>query len=123
MSSNLANARNRLKAAAEHVDCPDEVVERLEYPMETLSASIPVRMDDGSLKFFKGWRARHSDLLGTTGWNSASSTPAARCRAVWTIPAACAAPPMSWHWSGWRRRHWTGAPVAGSAGAEARFRC
>ena len=66
MPSSLASARKRLSAAAEHVDCPDEVIARLEYPMETLSASIPVRMDDGTLKFFKGWRARHSDLLGPT---------------------------------------------------------
>ena len=66
MSSSLATARKRLSAAAEHVDCPDEVIARLEYPMETLSASIPVRMDDGKLRFFKAWRARHSDLLGPT---------------------------------------------------------
>ena len=64
--SSLSDARKRLDAAAEHVDCPPEVVERLGYPMETLSASIPVRMDDGTLRFFKGWRARHSDLLGPT---------------------------------------------------------
>ncbi len=66
MSSTLADARKRLNAAAQHVDCPDEVLARLEYPMETLAASIPVRRDDGSLTFFKGWRARHSDLLGPT---------------------------------------------------------
>lgn len=66
MSSVLKSARKRLDTAAEFVDVPDEVIARLEYPMETLSASIPVRMDDGTLKFFKGWRARHSDLLGPT---------------------------------------------------------
>lgn len=62
----LADARKRLDAAAEHVDIPDEILHRLEYPMETLAASLPVRMDDGRLKFFKGWRSRHSDLLGPT---------------------------------------------------------
>ena len=62
----LASARERLNAAAEHIDAPEEVVKRLEYPMETLAASIPVRMDDGSLKFFKGWRSRYSDVLGPT---------------------------------------------------------
>jgi len=66
MSSTLADARKRLDNAAKHVDCPEEVLARLEYPMETLAASIPVRRDDGSLVFYKGWRARHSDLLGPT---------------------------------------------------------
>ena len=62
----LASARERLNAAARHIDAPDEVVQRLGYPMETLAASIPVRMDDGSLRFFKGWRSRYSDVLGPT---------------------------------------------------------
>ena len=62
----LATARERLNAAAKHIDAPQEVIQRLEYPMETLAASIPVRMDDGSLKFFKGWRSRYSDVLGPT---------------------------------------------------------
>ncbi len=62
----LASARERLNAAARHIDVPEEVVKRLEYPMETLAASIPVRMDDGTLTFFKGWRSRYSDVLGPT---------------------------------------------------------
>lgn len=41
-----------------------EVVERLKHPKAILSVSLPVRMDDGSLRVFEGYRVRHSDLRG-----------------------------------------------------------
>jgi len=34
--------------------------------MRVLEVSIPVRMDDGSLRVFKGWRSQHNDALGPT---------------------------------------------------------
>lgn len=50
--------------AAGYVNLHPEVIERLRYPKAVLTVSIPVRMDDGSLKIFEGYRVRHSDLRG-----------------------------------------------------------
>jgi len=41
-----------------------ESEQRLRSPKASLSVSIPVRMDDGSLKVFQGYRVRYNDLLG-----------------------------------------------------------
>ncbi|WP_160722344.1 Glu/Leu/Phe/Val family dehydrogenase [Bacillus sp. USDA818B3_A] len=38
----------------------------LEEPLRTLIVRIPVRMDDGTTKIFKGYRAQHSDAVGPT---------------------------------------------------------
>src|SRR3989338_6836226 len=36
----------------------------LEAPNRILEVSIPVRMDDGKLKVFRGFRVQHSDIAG-----------------------------------------------------------
>lgn len=66
MSEMLHEARKRLNAAASLLDIHPDVLERLKYPKETLAASIPVRMDDGSIKAFKAWRCRYDDTRGPT---------------------------------------------------------
>lgn len=38
----------------------------LEEPLKSVTVRIPVRMDDGSTKVFKGFRAQHSDAVGPT---------------------------------------------------------
>ena len=45
---------------------PDGVAEVLRYPERALSASIPVRLDDGSIGVFPGYRVQHSSVLGPT---------------------------------------------------------
>ncbi|MDR3216717.1 MAG: Glu/Leu/Phe/Val dehydrogenase [Clostridiaceae bacterium] len=42
---------------------PDEYV-TLRYPERELKVSVPVKMDDGSVKVFEGFRVQHSTLLG-----------------------------------------------------------
>ncbi len=59
-------ALSRLEEAANHCDADPETHERLRHPMATLQVSIPVRMDDGSLRIFEGYRVRHNDILGPT---------------------------------------------------------
>jgi len=66
MSDLFDKARQRLDEAAVHLDIHDDVLERLRYPKETLAASIPVRMDDGSRRSFKAWRCRYDDTRGPT---------------------------------------------------------
>ena len=59
-------ALSRLEEAAGHCHADPETLERLRHPMATLHVSIPVRMDDGSLRIFEGYRVRHNDILGPT---------------------------------------------------------
>lgn len=44
----------------------EEMYELLKEPMRMLSVRIPVRMDDGSVKVFTGYRAQHNDAVGPT---------------------------------------------------------
>jgi glutamate dehydrogenase (NAD(P)+) len=49
-----------------HADVDPSVAERLRYPERALSISIPVRLDDGSIGVFPGYRVQHSSVLGPT---------------------------------------------------------
>ncbi len=66
MTDLFDEARQRLDRAAEHLDIHDDVMEQLRYPKETLAATLPVRMDDGSTRSFKAWRCRYDDTRGPT---------------------------------------------------------
>lgn len=57
-------ALQELHHAAEIMNLNDEVLGYLETPQRILTVSIPVRMDDGSLKFYTGYRAHHNSALG-----------------------------------------------------------
>ncbi len=59
-------AIKRLDRAAEFADIDDEALLRLKSPRAILEVSIPVRMDDGSLQVFRGYRVRHDDARGPT---------------------------------------------------------
>jgi glutamate dehydrogenase (NADP+) len=56
----------RLEAAAEVAKVSDDTLERLRLPRSVLKVSIPVRMDDGSLRTFPGYRVRYDATLGPT---------------------------------------------------------
>lgn len=60
----LADASVRLENALKHVNISEDAIERLKYPKTSLMVSIPVRMDDGSLKIFRGYRVRYDDTRG-----------------------------------------------------------
>ncbi|NJN74152.1 MAG: Glu/Leu/Phe/Val dehydrogenase [Limnothrix sp. RL_2_0] len=60
----LADASIRLENALQHVNISDDAIERLKYPKTSLMVSIPVRMDNGSLKIFRGYRVRYDDTRG-----------------------------------------------------------
>jgi glutamate dehydrogenase (NADP+) len=66
MNSLLSDANQRLEKALRHVTIPDDAIERLKYPKSSLTVSIPVRMDDGSLRVFQGYRVRYDDSRGPT---------------------------------------------------------
>lgn len=58
------NAKKQLDKAKKHVELSPETVEMLRFPKESLSFSIPVKMDDGSVRTFEGHRVRYSDARG-----------------------------------------------------------
>ena len=63
-SSLLSDAGKRLEKALKHIDISEDAIARLRYPKATLSVHIPIRMDDGSLKVFPGYRVRYDDTRG-----------------------------------------------------------
>ncbi|TYS13346.1 Glu/Leu/Phe/Val dehydrogenase [Rossellomorea vietnamensis] len=44
----------------------EEMFELLKEPIRMLTVRIPVRMDDGKIKVFTGYRAQHNDAVGPT---------------------------------------------------------
>ncbi len=62
----LASTRAVIKTALEKLGYPEEVYELLKDPLRMLTVRIPVRMDDGSVKVFTGYRAQHNDAVGPT---------------------------------------------------------
>jgi len=66
MSKLFTEAKKRLHEAATYIAVDPDVMEKFKYPKETLSASLLVRMDDGSRRSFKAWRCRYDDTRGPT---------------------------------------------------------
>lgn len=60
----FADASQRLQQALKYVELPDDVLTSLSHPKASLSISIPVRMDDGSLQIFQGYRVRYDNTRG-----------------------------------------------------------
>jgi glutamate dehydrogenase (NAD(P)+) len=59
-------ALGQLDQALAHAGVDGAVAERLRWPERALSTSIPVRLDDGSLGVYAGYRVQHSSVLGPT---------------------------------------------------------
>ncbi len=62
----LASTQAIIKEALEKLGYPEEVYELLKEPLRTLTVRIPVRMDDGKVKVFTGYRVQHNDAVGPT---------------------------------------------------------
>ena len=60
----LAIAQQQLDMAAEKLNLDPGVHAILREPMRTLEVNFPVKMDDGTVKVFKGYRAQHNDAIG-----------------------------------------------------------
>lgn len=60
----LQSAQLQIKKACEKLELDPAVYELLKEPQRVIEVSIPVKMDDGSLKVFKGWRSAHNYALG-----------------------------------------------------------
>lgn len=65
MSGSLfTDASKRLEKALKYVAISDDAIEHLKFPKLSVSVSIPVRMDNGSLRVFQGYRVRYDDTRG-----------------------------------------------------------
>ena len=57
-------AQAQFDKVAEHLDLPAATRELLRYPMREYHFAIPVRMDDGTFRMFRGFRVQHNDARG-----------------------------------------------------------
>lgn len=62
----LKSTQTIIHEALEKLGYPEEVYELLKEPVRMLTVKIPVRMDDGTVKIFTGYRAQHNDAVGPT---------------------------------------------------------
>ena len=62
----LTSTRTVVKEALDKLGYPEEVYELLKDSLRMLKVRIPIRMDDGSVKVFTGYRAQHNDAVGPT---------------------------------------------------------
>lgn len=60
----LLSAQAQVKKACDALGADPAVYELLKEPQRIIEISIPVKMDDGSLKTFKGYRSAHNDAVG-----------------------------------------------------------
>ena len=60
----LEDEEKNLRRAVELLGLGDDVYEALRLPERVIQVKIPVRMDDGSVKVFVGWRSQHNSALG-----------------------------------------------------------
>lgn len=62
----LELTRSIIKEALDKLGYPEEVYELLKDSLRIFKVRIPVRMDDGAMKYFTGYRAQHNDAVGPT---------------------------------------------------------
>jgi len=74
LESLFADASLRLEKALKHAEISPDAIERLKFPKASLRVSIPVRLDDGSLRVFQGYRVRYDDTRGPTKGGIASQS-------------------------------------------------
>lgn len=62
----LTSTQNVIKTALDKLGYEESMYELLKEPMRIMEVRIPVRMDDGNVKVFTGFRAQHNDAVGPT---------------------------------------------------------
>jgi glutamate dehydrogenase (NAD(P)+) len=63
-SSAYQTAQEQLNIVAEHLHLEPGIHDMLRHPKRELTVSFPVKMDDGSLRIFSGYRVQHNNSLG-----------------------------------------------------------
>lgn len=60
----LENARAYFEIAADRLGLDESMRQVLQHPERELMVNIPVKMDDGTIKLFNGYRVQHCSALG-----------------------------------------------------------
>lgn len=58
------DAFEQLQVAAEVMELDPNILDRLKYPKRALQVAVPIRLDDGTVKTFMGFRVQHNMTLG-----------------------------------------------------------
>ena len=56
--------QSQIKEACDQLNLEPSAYEILKLPKRIIEVSIPVKMDDGTIKVFTGWRSQHNDACG-----------------------------------------------------------
>ncbi len=59
-----ANAQHQLHQAAEQLGLSEGMLAILAIPERELAVAVPIRMDDGTIRVFRGYRVQHSSVRG-----------------------------------------------------------
>jgi glutamate dehydrogenase (NAD(P)+) len=59
-------ARAQFEQALPHADISADVAERLSFPERAVIVAVPLRLDDGTISVYPGYRVQHSTVLGPT---------------------------------------------------------
>ncbi|MGM8213993.1 Glu/Leu/Phe/Val family dehydrogenase [Bacillaceae bacterium W0354] len=65
-SKMLLATQQVIKEALDKLGYPEEAYELMKEPIRMMTVRIPVRMDDGKVQVFTGYRAQHNDAVGPT---------------------------------------------------------
>ncbi|MFW9912452.1 MAG: Glu/Leu/Phe/Val dehydrogenase [Candidatus Thorarchaeota archaeon] len=57
-------AKQQIDIVAKHMELDDDLLEVLTHPKRVLEVSVPVRMDNGKIKVFTGYRVQHNEARG-----------------------------------------------------------
>ncbi len=66
VENSFAIVQKQCDICAELLKLPADIYELIRNPMREIQVSIPVRMDNRSLKVFKGFRVQYNDVMGPT---------------------------------------------------------
>lgn len=58
------NTKRQLRDAARIMDLNEDVVKVLSSPQRKIEVNVPVKMDDGTLRVFQGFRVQHNNAAG-----------------------------------------------------------
>ena len=80
-------AQRQFDGVAKQLNLDPQVSEILRWPSREFSFTIPIHMDDGTLRVFRGFRVQHSDVRGPCKggirWHPAETIDTVRALAMW----------------------------------------
>ncbi len=64
MHNPFENAQEQLDKVVKYLDISPDILKVLREPQKVLEVNIPVRMDSGEVRVFRGFRSQHNNALG-----------------------------------------------------------